>query len=115
MQVSEQVKRVMTKEKISHGKLEEMVASAAISSVPGFNRRYYNWLLKVTGDQVMALELVNRPIVGSGETVMYEVHEDCEGQGCKKCGWSGEIGRRVTDKPLPKHEPLFLDHLTNRK
>lgn len=99
MTYSPQVQRVMDAEGITPGKLEEMLHSAAITSLDGFNMRYFNWLFRVAGEEVQAMESVDRGTLGAGDTVMYEMHEACDGQGCKACGWSGEIGRRVYDKP----------------
>lgn len=100
MQVSLKVQRVMEAEKISAAELSHMVKRAAISrdsSNEGFNKRYFHWLFRIKGDLLEDMRYVNLVEVGHGESSVFEEHEPCEGDGCRACGWIGEIIRRVDD------------------
>jgi hypothetical protein len=110
MKLSEKVLRVLRGEKISEAELREMLQDAVITSVRGFNMRYFHWLFRMQGDNLEAMEYADLPSVGKGVTKMLEDHESCRGQGCRGCGWSGQIARWITDKPLAQHEtgPQYL-------
>jgi hypothetical protein len=55
---------------------------------------------------LVAMQHADMVEVGDGETRMLEDHEACDGQGCRGCGWIGQVGRWVSDKQLPKPESL---------
>jgi hypothetical protein len=85
-----------------------MLKLAAITSLRGFNRRYFHWLFKLQGDALVDMQHVQMSEVGRGDTCMLEDHEECKGQGCSMCGWIGRIGRRVEDKVAPAYQPYRL-------
>lgn len=98
LRLSEQVVRVCRGEGISQTELEYMVERAAMTSARGHNRRYFNWLFKVTPfppDKVKVTSMVTAGALVAHEDVMFEEHEACKGEGCKDCGWLGEIARHV--------------------
>jgi hypothetical protein len=108
LQLSEQVKFVMAAEKISEDELGQMVNRAAITTHALGNRRYHGWVFKVSGDRVasMRLDLPPREVMVQATTsyVSHEECPDCEGWGCKLCGYSGNavvtyVGRKNFDKP----------------
>ena len=109
MELSDQVLRVLSFERISEGKLAEMLKKAAITRLRGFNRRYFHWIFKTECDVLVAMQHVEIIEIGNGDTRMLEEHDACDGAGCHGCGWVGQIGRWVTDRqlasgihPLPK-------------
>lgn len=108
MKISDKIQRVMASEKISSQELAYMVDHAAKITRGPFNRRYYQWLFKIRGESLEDMQYFNRIVIGVGRDKVSEEHEPCLGQGCKGCGWSGEIVRRISDKPIPRHEPLPL-------
>jgi hypothetical protein len=108
VQLSKRVLAILATEKIAEEELCLMLDSAAITSVRGFNRRYFHWLFKVSGDVLVDMQHEKHLETGKGDTVMFEDHDACDGAGCKACGWIGQVKRWVKDKPLPKHEPLLL-------
>jgi hypothetical protein len=107
MELSEKVRRVMEGESISEEELAFMLDSAAITRLSGCNRRYHHWLMKVK-DDVYVEDMIFASVIelGVGEQKVLEDHEPCNGRGCHECGWRGEIIRYISDKSLPKHEPL---------
>ena len=109
MELSDQVLRVLSFERISEGELAEMLRKAAITRRRGFNRRYFHWIFKTEGDVLVAMQRLEVIGIGKGDTRMLEDHDACEGQGCHECGWIGQVGRWVSDRqvasgvhPLPK-------------
>ncbi len=111
MELSEQVLRVLRFEKISEEELAKMLGRACITSLRGFNRRYYHWIFKVQGDtlvEIQRADLLEVGKVGKGKTRMMEEHDACAGRGCRACGWVGQIGRWVADKKLPTHAPWYF-------
>jgi hypothetical protein len=86
-----------------------MLRSAAIyTREEGCNRRYHHWLFKTKGEEVVDMRTLWTQEVGRGKDRVMEEHEGCEGQGCKECGWSGQVIRYVTDKTVPRYTPLSL-------
>lgn len=86
----------MRAEGISPAELDHMVAHAAISSlVEGFNRRFHNWLFEVRQGEVFRMREFDMKTLGRdrGNGSMCEECEQCEGAGCKDCGWIGEVRR----------------------
>lgn len=105
IQVSERVLWVLRYEKISEEELAKMLRLAVNTRVRGFNKRYCHWIFKVNGDHLEEMQWVDLLEVGKGKTKMLEEHDSCNGEGCHTCGWSGQVARWITDRPLPKHEP----------
>src|ERR1035441_10535513 len=109
MELSDQVLRVLSFERISEGKLAEMLKRAAITRLRGFNRRYFHWIFKTEGDVLVAMQHVEIIEIGNGNTRMLEDHDACDGAGCHGCGWIGQVGRWGSDRqvatgmhPVPK-------------
>ena len=101
MRISTNVQRVLRGENISDDELAMMLKNAAITSLRGFNRRYFHWLFKIKGDTLVEMQYADVREIGKGQTRMMEDHESCAGKGCHACGWVGQVGRWVTDKKLP--------------
>ena len=93
-----QVQRVMQGEGISPDELMEMLRKSAITSLRGFNRRYYDWLFKIQGRSVEIMQAAEMREVGRGKDHMVEECERCAGRGCKQCGWVGQISRRNLER-----------------
>lgn len=107
MKLSEKVLKVMQEEKISPEELKYMIDHAARTQIRGCNRRYFHWVFKIENEAVEDMQLAQLKQEGHGETSMLEEHVDCNGKGCKQCGWTGySVDRRITDKTVPKYEPL---------
>lgn len=93
--LSDQVKRVLTAEKISDAELAQMVKLSAPFTGDGMNRRYHQWLFKVDGPLVVKMMLHDLRTVGTvkGQGFIEEEHEGCLGEGCRDCGWTGVVRR----------------------
>ena len=85
-------------EGISQEELTYMLDHSAITSVDGCNRRFNHWLFEVR-DGVLkrmlfnVLEEIGR---NRGFGFMIEDCVHCEGDGCKACGWRGEVKHWLT-------------------
>lgn len=108
MKISPKIEKILAEEKIVPEELSFMLNHSAITSLGGFNRRYYHWLFKIVGKSLEDMRYAKLVEVGHGRDKQEEEHESCLGEGCKKCGWAGHIVRRISDKPVPQHEPLRL-------
>lgn len=108
MKLSEKVLRIMEVESIKPEELCFMVEHAAITSVRGFNRRYFHWLFNMKGDSLLDMQHFHLLETGHGTTKMLEDHEVCAGKGCRECGWAGVVARWVTDKEVPTMSPLRI-------
>lgn len=97
MQISDKVLRVLQAEKISADELYHMLDSVAFTSLRGCNRRYFQWLFRIDGNQLQDMQRVELVEVGRGRDRMLEEHEPCEGQGCRDCGWAGQVSRAIQD------------------
>jgi len=104
MSISEKVKVILEAENIAVEELQRMVYSSAISAHG--HRRYFQWLFKIEGDEVVSMEL-DTVIDGDGEDLQYSDCEKCEGIGCKQCGWSGISKHRITDTTRKKLEKAY--------
>lgn len=106
VRASDRVRRVLTGERISDDELADMLRLAAKTKIRGFTRRYFHWLFRVDGDRLEDMQYADLVQVGKGVSPMTEEHEPCMGLGCRGCGWSGQVVRWITDKPLPQRESL---------
>lgn len=97
MQISGKVLKVLQAEKISADELYRMLEEVAFTSLRGCNRRYFQWLFKVDGNQLQDMQRVDVVEVGRGKDRMLEEHEACNGEGCRSCGWVGSISRAIQD------------------
>lgn len=97
MQISSKVLRVLQAEKISADELYQMLDSVAFTSIRGCNRRYFQWLFRVTGNVLSDMQRVDVVEIGRGRDRMLEEHEPCDGEGCRMCGWVGSVSRAVED------------------
>jgi hypothetical protein len=88
------VQRILREESITQTELGQIVARSAMHTLSeGFNRMYHHWLLYVVKGEVRDMQRTDITEVGveRGCGFQYSDHEDCEGQGCKECGWRGEL------------------------
>lgn len=109
MKISSKVARVIKAENISPEELSYMLEHSSISSLrDGCNRRYFHWLLKVDKGNLLDMQHEQIVEVGEGESRMLEDHDACHGEGCLECGWVGKVGRWISDKKIPAHEPLIF-------
>jgi len=97
MQISTKVLRVLQAEDISPNELYRMLDELAFTSIRGCNRRYFQWLFRIDGNQLQDMQRLDLVEIGRGENRMLEDHESCNGEGCRDCGWIGQISRAVKD------------------
>lgn len=97
VQISREVSKTIKAEGISEAELTVMVTKAAITSVRGFNRRYFQWLFKVKDGVVERMEPAEVVEVLEPGDAMEEDCDLCEGAGCAKCHFIGTVWRRVVD------------------
>lgn len=91
-EVGPQVLRVIEGEAISLDELDEMVRKSAITTHERGNRRFHGWIFDITGNQLQHMskaELVTLDLQGSIDLVVEDACPECEGDGCKHCGWVG--------------------------
>jgi hypothetical protein len=90
------LQRVLDGEGITPPELKMMVAQSALfSAMAGFNRRYHHWALQVQDKIVEDMKYVELTRLGFDRGMGVEEEEcpDCDGEGCKFCGWHGNILR----------------------
>lgn len=97
MQVSHKILEVLKAEHISPEELQYMLMHAAITSLHGCNKRYFNWCFLMSDGVLKKMQHADVVEVGQGETRMLEDHEECGGEGCRQCGWSGQVSRGIAD------------------
>lgn len=97
MQISPKVLRVLQAEDISAEELYRMLDEVAFTSVRGCNRRYFQWLFVLKDNVLQDMQRADVVEIGKGSNRMLEEHEACEGQGCRTCGWVGQVSRAVED------------------
>ena len=97
MQISDKVMRVLKAESISAEELFRMLDEVAFTSIRGCNRRYFQWLFLVQNNVLKEMQRLDLTEVGRGPNRMLEEHEECEGAGCRACGWVGQVSRAVHD------------------
>jgi hypothetical protein len=92
---SQKVLRVLEAEGISEEELEHMVTHAAPATNERGNRRFHHWLFAINPvGSVLNMsrwEVPTRRVKAVYDMVTHDECEECEGQGCKVCGWTGEI------------------------
>jgi len=98
MRISTKVLKVVQAEKISPDELLMMLRAAAFTSLRGCNLRYFQWLFVRKGDVLLDMQRVELMEIGRGQDRMLEEHEACDGDGCRQCGWSGQVSRAVQDQ-----------------
>lgn len=97
MQISSRALRVLQAEKISADELYQMLDEVAFTSIRGCNRRYFQWLFRIEGNVLQDMQRLDVIEVGKGRDRMLEEHEACNGEGCRDCGWVGQISRAIRD------------------
>jgi len=97
MRISSKVLKVLQAEKISAEELFRMLDSVAFTSMRGFNRRFDSWLFQMQNNLLTDMQRVDLLEIGRGQNRMLEEHEACDGEGCKACGWSGQVSRAIVD------------------
>ena len=97
LQISEKVLRVLREEQISEEELQHMLKHAAISRAGGCNWRFHHWGFLIEHQILKDMRHVEMVEVGQGEARVYEEHEPCHGEGCRACGWCGQLIRRIDD------------------
>src|SRR5690242_2645036 len=97
MQISAKVQRVLVEEGISGQELDYMITHAANCRLDGCNLRYFHWLMKSVGNVLVNMRYVDHVEIGEGTATVMEEHDECKGEGCRDCGWVGNIVRRIED------------------
>jgi hypothetical protein len=93
---SQKVLRVLEAEGISEEELEHMVTHAAPATNERGNRRFHHWLFSIQSGTGLVMNMSHWEVPkevhqGSEEMETFDEHEPCEGEGCKGCGWTGEV------------------------
>lgn len=80
-----------------------MIHKAALCSLPGWNRRYHEFVFQLQGDGVTVgdMSVLDKPDtygriavpMGKDEFLVYEECGDCEGIGCEFCD-GGQVARK---------------------
>lgn len=85
--------RVAKEAKILPEELATMVKHSAPYTHEWANRRWHHWIMLVDKQkgELIRLALMPLPTQGSG---VWEEHDDCDGEGCAGCGWTGEVWRQ---------------------
>jgi hypothetical protein len=97
----------MDAEKITLSEVKEMVEKAAITRLRGFNRRYHHWLFLVKDTELVRMEMADKVEPGNVDQSADDC-EFCEGEGCRKCGWSGEVpGPAVSQESINRVAQAF--------
>lgn len=102
MDVSASVLAFAEGQGITLSRLLEMVEASARVTHPKGNRRHHNWVFQVENNVVKSMSplpfgeissTIQRvaPKPGPGEFLTYDECEDCEGAGCKKCDFKGDV------------------------
>lgn len=99
MQISTKVLKVLKAENISAEELRRMLNKMALTSIRGCNRRYFQWLFQMNSTNTVLSDMQRLDVVeiGRGQNRMLEEHEECGGEGCRTCGWVGQVSRAVQD------------------
>jgi hypothetical protein len=97
VQINDKVLRVLQAEKISADELYHMLDEVAFTSLRGCNRRYFQWLFLMKDNTLQDMQRVELVEVGRGPHRMLEEHEACNGEGCRPCGWIGQVSRAIED------------------
>lgn len=97
MQISRKVLRVLQEEQISPTELYRMLDELAFTSIRGCNRRYFQWLFQIVGNQLQDMQRMDLVEIGRGRDRMLEDHDACDGEGCRECGWVGQVSRAIED------------------
>lgn len=92
------VLRVASADGLSPDQVEDMVAKAALVKHSRGNRRYHDWVFDVRKEKestvVVRMSRLHSPVKivsKPGYPVLFEVCPDCDSDGCKECGWTGEL------------------------
>jgi hypothetical protein len=95
LKFSKQVERVIEDEHISVEELAEMIRRSAITSRSEGNRRFHDWVFCFDKERncVNTMRKFTLSEVGQGSMKIEEECENCEGEGCKQCGWAGKVVR----------------------
>lgn len=107
MQISQKVLRVLQAEHISPNELYRMLDELAFTSIRGCNRRYFQWLFQIDGNQVQDMQRAEVVEIGKGSDRMLEDHEPCNGEGCRSCGWVGQVSRAIKDPTAVAMQAAF--------
>ena len=84
-------------EKISPDELMHMLVGSAFTSLRGCNLRYFQWLFVRRGEMLVDMQRVDLVEIGRGQNRMLEEHDECDGEGCRDCGWAGQVSRAISD------------------
>ena len=74
-----------------------MLDEVAFTSIRGCNLRYVQWLFVLKDNVLVDMQQLDLVEIGRGQNRMLEEHDDCNGEGCKECGWAGQVSRAVED------------------
>jgi hypothetical protein len=112
--ISPQVRFVIDSESIQRDELGLMLERAALTTHDRGNRRYHQWIFNtktdldtntLTVDFMTAYEIPTQKRVSTQDKdfVVFDEHEDCDGFGCKGCGYTGEIRYQYLSGKKPSH------------
>lgn len=90
LQFDAQVLDRAKKEGFSRENLFHMVANSAIITDVRGNRRFHDWVFKVSNGVVESMFHLDEHLLSPDEFVVYEPCPACDGEGCERCD-DGEV------------------------
>lgn len=95
--LSERVKRIARIEGISEQELLEMIRRSAPCTHDRGNRRFHTWVFSIDKRTNECEDMASYEFFEEGQPGMrgwvFEEHLACSGEGCRDCGWWGEVRR----------------------
>jgi hypothetical protein len=93
---TDRVQAICDAEGIAEDEFQQMVNSSALVRAHEFNRRFHGWLFDVRGKLCQNMRRqaplnIGNPKQNNG--FVEEEHLECDGLGCRACGWSGRVVR----------------------
>lgn len=96
MNTTTKVAKVIHEEGITPQELEEMIKKSSICSHSAKgNRRFHDWIFNISPEGCTDMFKEEITIIGKGHIGMYEDCPKCDSEGCKFCGWNGEVQRKL--------------------
>ena len=83
--------RVVAEAKIQQSELEKMLTESTPFTHEWANRRWFHWMMKFNRHTDTLERMAIIPT--TTRTGMWEDCESCDGDGCVRCGWLGEVWR----------------------
>lgn len=94
MNLSPDVQRIVAEEQINPVELETMVRDSTPYTHEWANRRWLHWMFKYNRSTETIERMAHIPSIRhTKQGGLWEECEECDGVGCRSCGWVGEVWR----------------------